>query len=258
MNRRPSSTRRADTPGMTSDGADGAGESYADAGPGPKPSGSSSTSARSLRLAGTAIPPAARTGTTPRRPNPPGRWFHTVVAVQTVVLLVAAVGPAADIVVFSLSLWVVLTLVVIWLIRALRYRVTASRGSSARSAWRFAIAPVLALVLAVLLATDVPLRLGWAVSRPSFESAVATELSRPQNADPYGDLTDHTVGLYRVIDTRRIGAHGVAFQVEPGDFNDSGFAYLPDGPDPKQVGPWAEEPQFMSLGDHWYTWYASW
>ena len=113
------------------------------------------------------------------------------------------------------------------------------------------------LVLAVLWASSAPLRIRFAGSRDEFD-AVAREILGSASPDTVADrFDDAVIGSYE-IDRTDVVDEGLLFYESNGNFlDDAGFGYFPDDRLPPGNGNF-ENPQYRSLGDHWYSWTASW
>lgn len=124
--------------------------------------------------------------------------------------------------------------------------------------WWLAIAPAAVVVTAGLLVADVPLQARWQLSRPAFEEVAdgaAPGLARTETR-PLED--GGRIGSYQTWMAYQQG-EAVIFHVRGGGFiDDSGFAYLPEGPFPELETGSFERPEFTSLGGGWYRWTASW
>ena len=127
--------------------------------------------------------------------------------------------------------------------------------SGPRRTWAaLAAIPVCGLLVAGLVVTEAPLHLRWAHSRSAFEAAVA-EL--PADGSSGGTMPSR-LGTYRVLAIERVGTGVYFFEADSGLFDDAGFAYLPDGPDPDAAAGTFERLSVSDLSGNWYTWTSSW
>lgn len=144
----------------------------------------------------------------------------------------------------------------IWAARLVGYVVTRPRGGLGDGVL-FLIAPLGALIVAVVLWADAPLRTRWALSRNSFaDAAVDVAASQPPSAisRPF----NRRLGLYQVRGVRRVNTGVIFYEKAGAILDDAGFAYLPNGPTPDLENGLFERPQFKALGGGWYAWTASW
>jgi len=122
--------------------------------------------------------------------------------------------------------------------------------------WLWA-ALAIGLVLAVAVLSSAPLRLRFAGSRSEFDVAAREILGSASPESAAERFDDAVVGSYEII-VVDVVAEGVLFYDSNGNFwDDAGFGYFPDDRLPKGNGNF-ENPQYRSLGDHWYAWTASW
>ena len=137
-------------------------------------------------------------------------------------------------------------------VRAITYAVAKRRGSQhGRAAW-FAVAPLGALALALLLVASVPLRVRWELSKSSFAADVRAHPREGPGWHP------RRIGSYRITSVHVV-PEGILFYDYVGALaDDAGFAYLPGGPSTEMASGDFENPQWFALGDGWYGWTASW
>lgn len=153
--------------------------------------------------------------------------------------------------------WIVAIAALTWLVRGATYARWRRRRADAcaGSALWFAAAPLGALLLALLLAANLPLRARWQASKSSFQDAVvdirADRASRAR-------WQQRNVGTYAITNVRMVQG-AVIFYEKTGSFlDDAGFAHLPDGPSAAIEDGTFENPRWHALGDDWYAWTASW
>lgn len=145
-------------------------------------------------------------------------------------------------------------LAIVWAVRAFLWWRRRS-DKDARHSPRWFVAAPLAGVLALGAAwTDLPLRTRWALAKDDF----ARQLPAALADSTYRDIRPHRLGTYNIVAIDR-NLDAVIFTEATGDlFDDAGFAYLPNGPHRELANGSFENPQFVSLGGHWYSWTASW
>jgi hypothetical protein len=136
----------------------------------------------------------------------------------------------------------------VWCVRLVAFVAARRTGHATGSLRPFLLAPLGALLLLVLLVEHVPLRVRWAASRDAFEATMRT-------LDGTAQGLPADIGWYRVTRVIRHGDAVLFSEDHVGILDDTGFAYLPDGPvdDLPLV-----RPRFVHLGDDWYSFTASW
>ncbi|WP_157728160.1 hypothetical protein [Actinopolymorpha singaporensis] len=179
------------------------------------------------------------------------RWrFHLVVTLLTGCLLWAVSVPGA---VLPAGYFVLLGLcaaAVIWaarLVIALRNRTPS---------WSFAVAPIGALIVLVLVVMTVPLQMRWGLSKPAFDAVV--EDAALATSEQVDIRKASWIGLYHISRVTRVPGGFVFYEANGSLFDHAGFAYLPDGPTPRLENGSFESPTFRHLGGPWYTFTASW
>jgi hypothetical protein len=87
---------------------------------------------------------------------------------------------------------------------------------------------------------------------------IATMPLAPDNTHDWnGFAIPERVGNYDVEpDAYRVKGGMIIFDSR--GIADAGFAYLPDGPYPELENGSFEAPDYLPLGDGWYSWSASW
>jgi hypothetical protein len=187
--------------------------------------------------------------------GPPKVGFHGVLAGGTGLLLWAFSAPGFSMVHALVSLPVLAVLVPLWLVKLLLFPGQHRRWS----AW-FALAPVVAVIVVVLLAARVPLDVRWAMSRDAFEAVVASLPPPTSRDEEWSPLSvPEKIGSYRIDSADRVPDGGVIFYEASGNLlDDAGFAFLPGGPTQSLDTDWFESPVFRRLGGGWYSWTASW
>lgn len=189
---------------------------------------------------------------------PPGWKFHAVLVLPALALLYAYSFPGMAFFVWILAAWVLLGASVVWAVRLLGFFVWRRRRgptvATGRARW-FAIAPLGAVVVGLLLWVDAPLRARWQISRGAFDRAARQVQAGELSGATYDS---RRLGLYTVTNVEQV-KRGILFYEETGSFlDDAGFAYLPGGPSPELENGGFENPQFVALGNGWYAWTASW
>lgn len=179
-------------------------------------------------------------------------WFYSLLGLASLGLMYVASLPGWPLIWLTpvLLLWLAVGLV--WLVRL----ITAIQRRS--FSLPPVVAPVVALGMAVLFLSPLPLQARFALSRPAFDQEVR---SLPLDKGQGGSLG--LVGSYRIARWSR-AADGVLFDEANGTGvgERAGFAYLPKGvpetwtqPDPDLPGPhviaWQE------LAGSWYSWEMS-
>lgn len=206
---------------------------------------------------GGGTPPPRRAGRMFRRP--PGLVFHAVLVVALLLVLDAWSGPGVQLLLVVLLLYLCGATVLVWLVRLATFGWAGAHGRAEGRARRFLVAPIAGVLFLALLYTSVPLRFRWFVSRDDFESAL--DLAPPPTSKRRVvtfELPDR-IGSYDIRLAQRQGDAVIFYDdVGSGLVDEAGFAYFPTGPFPELSGVVFENPQFRSLGGHWYAWTASW
>jgi hypothetical protein len=123
--------------------------------------------------------------------------------------------------------------------------------------WRYLAAPVLGVLVLVLIPSGRAFDARWALSRDAFDIQAARVMALPVDSEAVVAVPEW-IGLYHVLGAERV-PQGVIFDEYSGAFfDDAGFAYLPNGPDPSMENGGFESPEFTHLSGPWYTWTASW
>lgn len=189
-----------------------------------------------------------------RRLRPPGAVFHAFVAGVTLGLLAALSLPVAHVFMFMLYGLGLMAAALVWLVWLVVFVAWRVKGRPTRRARWWFVLPVGAVVTVSLLAFHVPLRARWAVSRSDFARTVALVQRDPARAEELeGQIGWYSINSIQVVDG------GVLFRERTGGFfDDSGFAYLPDGPDADGKNMGLESPEILHLSGPWYAWSASW
>ena len=190
--------------------------------------------------------------------KPPGRAFHLCVALAGALQLWSWSVPGFAFFTYGVASLLSSVLAGLWLVK-----LVADAGRRRRIGATFAVAPAAAVVVALLLAADVPFEARWAMSRSFFEAEVqragSAGLPEGSAADWVGLDVPGRLGAYRVTEAYRVGDGGVVFFEANGNlFDNAGFAYLPNGPSPGLENESFEAPQFRHLEGKWYVWTASW
>jgi hypothetical protein len=176
--------------------------------------------------------------------------FYSLLVLACLGLLYVASLPGLPLIWLTpvLALWIVVGIV--WLVRLIsaiqRRSLTAS----------LVIAPLVALVVAALFLSPLPLQARFALSRSAFDQTVQ---SLPVNQGAGGSLG--LVGTYRIEQWSR-AADGVLFDQASGTGvgDRAGFAYLPKGVpqtwiEPDEAG--VHVIGWQDLGGGWYSWQMS-
>lgn len=183
---------------------------------------------------------------------PPGWVFHAVLVLPALAVLYADSFPGVAFFVLISAGWVLLGASVVWAVRLVVWR--RLRGSTRRVRW-FALAPLGAVVVSMLLWVDAPLRARWQMSQAAFDTAAHQVQAGELSGATYDS---RRLGLYTVTNVEQV-KRGILFYEKTGSLlDDAGFAYLPSGPYPDLENGGFEAPEFMSLGNGWYAWTASW
>ncbi|MBL7497853.1 hypothetical protein I6A84_23435 [Frankia sp. CNm7] len=185
--------------------------------------------------------------------QPPGWVFHGFLVVPTAALLWAASAPVGDFLLTVSSVFALAVAAFIW-----NVRVALATWVRVRWSWWFPVAPLVGALVAGLVVADVPRPVRWDLSRGAFESVVVG--LPPASADAeWHDIDVPTwVGAYRIIGAYRVGTAVIFYEETGALFDDAGFAYLPDGPDPALANGSFESPRYHHLDGPWYTWVAGW
>jgi len=221
-----------------------------------------------MPLVSVALPPSAGVGSRREQPwierggalqrlfqDPPGIWFHAVVAAAWLPLLWAVSVPGFDllgVLVGLAGVGVVAAAGAVWVARIVPCLVLRSPGR--RSLRWLVVAPVIVVVALAAVIADMPLRARWVVARPAFERAVA---EAPAGSDPE---VPGRIGTYRIEFATRVGAGIVFYEAHGALFDFAGFAYLPDGPtdEIRLLLHGGEVGDYRHLGGGWYAFTHSW
>jgi len=187
--------------------------------------------------------------------RPPQRAFHGVLVATSLLVLWSLSYPGAQFLGLILAFWVLSAAAIVWAVRALTYTVAWRRATRTGAAWWFLVAPVGAVLITALLIARVPLRVRWEIGRSEFEQALASVQHDPEK---WTGWSDRGVGTYTITHVQVV-ERGVIFYERTGALiSNAGFAYLPQGPSADMATGAFENPQWVALGDHWYSWTASW
>ena len=197
---------------------------------------------------------------------PPGWPFHLLVTAVAVLLVSSTGTPGWATLPFLGFAFLLLLLGVVWFVRLCLY-VGIRPADPPHSSWRgFLVAPVLVVVAGGLIALDVPVRVGFAISRAEMQAVADRVLdARMPEGGPSDGLDadlDHVdvqgrYGLYTITHVRGFPNGVVLFESNGAFFDDAGFAYFPDGNLPDGDGSF-ESPDFRALGGGWYAFTSSW
>ena len=190
--------------------------------------------------------------------GPPGPVFHALAAIPALVLLWAFSVPGFNLFEFGLATLFLLFAAAVWIVRGISYLVAVAHDRAhGNPAW-FVLAPCAAMVVGLLVLLHVPTRVRWAASRHEFNVVAAH--ARPAGSTERWvsvEVPAH-VGAYDIQRGYRAGHALILYEAHGDLFDDAGFAYLPDGPDPALANGSFEAPQYTRLGGDWYSWTASW
>jgi hypothetical protein len=202
-----------------------------------------------------------------RRWAPP-TWVIVALSVLTIGLLYSVSVPGFDFFIGLGSLGLLLCAAAAWSVGLLWALVLRARHRPppALTTWplsTYAFAPVAGLVVVALMWSRAPLHVRFALSRSSFDHAVAQlPLHPPRHGYDEGDWDDldfeGRIGLYGFREVDQVGDVVIFFEDSGDFFNDAGFAYLPHGPDPRLGNGSFESPDFTHLSGHWYSFTSSW
>jgi hypothetical protein len=178
----------------------------------------------------------------PRRPaRAPARFGHGVAIVIALITLWGYRVPGGTDTVFCATVPAWGALLVWWGILGLRWLVVSpyDRVPSPQSRWL--MLPAAALITWLLVATAVPMRLGFAISRSALAAVVDGKRSPDGWAGVYklkGTSTEDG-GIWVIVGRPPAGPFDMAL---------SGFAYFPSGaPTP------VSSVDYVALGDGWYA-----
>lgn len=181
-----------------------------------------------------------------------GRWWLTALAFLLALLLWSSSYPGTLAVGTIISVTGVLLLGALWAYRFIRW-LRAERYAG----WaRWAIAPVMVVVTLVLIITHVPLRVRFEESRSEFDR-ITRGLEPRGGFDAWEPLeVPDEIGTFQLVYGFQVGRNVIIYESHGWFDDDAGFAYLPDGIDPRLANGSFESPRFISLGGGWYAWRA--
>lgn len=190
--------------------------------------------------------------------RPPGWLFHGVLAATLLFLLWASSSPGGLFFGWFYGLPFLWVLGLVWLARSVVYDRSRRKRIASGNPRALLFAPCLVVIAACLVFVNVPLRVRWTVSRPSFQQVVDT--AAPAASDEgwhrIGGL--QRLGLYDVTEVYKVRDAVIFYEASGGFIDDTGFACLPSGPFPELENGGFENPRFDHLDGCWYTWSASW
>jgi hypothetical protein len=183
-----------------------------------------------------------------------GRWWLTALGFLLALLLWSTSYPGSLGPGVVLSMAGIILLGVLWLYRLVRWL----RAGQRTGVVRWAIAPAMVVTTVALIVTHVPLRARFELSRDEFERI--TEGLEPRGSfDEWQPLdVPDEIGTYEIDFAFQVGSNLILYESHGWYFDDAGFAYLPDGVDPRLANGSFEAPRYISLGDDWYAWRAGW
>jgi hypothetical protein len=187
--------------------------------------------------------------------RPPRFVFHGVLVLTGLVVLWAFSFPGVNFLAVLPCIWIVGIAALTWLVRAATYVWARRRGNHEGTALWFVVAPAGAVVLALLLYGNAPLRIRWQSSRSAFQRAVPEVQAHPSD---WSGWHPRRVGMYTVTTVQVVGDDVIFYEKTGAFLDDAGFAYLPNGPSKALANGSFENPQWFALGGHWYAWTASW
>lgn len=207
----------------------------------------------------------------------PGWWFHLMLALATLPLLWAVSSPAGGRLNWTLvSLGVLAIGALLWTAWLINWFAGRRLDRPRTSGLWFLIAPLGACLFGVLVLTHAPLLARWNHAQPVLDEVAATAPPARADGRPLEFDVPTNAGTYRLDHAVRVG-DDIFIYLQPssggstGFLVDSGFAYLPDGPDPTQADPVTgahssrtrlatngDETVVAHLTGDWYTWASYW
>jgi hypothetical protein len=196
--------------------------------------------------------------------GPPRSVFHGVLVLLGVGLLWVGTLPGVPIIPLVGLGWSLVAAAAVWTVKLVVYGVRRRRATAAPAGRWFLLAPVGGVLVVGLLVSGLAFGARWALSRASFDDAVAAVTDPDRTSDAASLAVDGyrgsgRLGLYRVLGEPRVIGDAVFFDhpLGGGFFDDAGFAYLPDGPTPaaEAAFEWLRTEPFDGP---WHRWWSSW
>ncbi len=143
----------------------------------------------------------------------------------------------------------------IWTARLLLWR-RAGRPGNPKS---WLIAPALVIATWIITTADIALWIRFELFARDDFNAVIRDLEPQGSHQDWVQLEPPArVGGYTITRAYQVDDNVILWEATGHFFDYAGFAYLPNGPDPRFASGWFEAPSFRHLGGHWYAWTASW
>ena len=177
-----------------------------------------------------------------------GQWygFPLWLTLASVGILYDASNPGFMTVVSLPALAIWGWIAIAWVVRLVQW----IRGTSALRS--VLVPPLVAVVVIVLCASNVPLHLRFAASRAAFDASRATEASKPKPMEGTS-----WIGLYEICGDETIGVPVVLVDcLGSGLVDDAGFAYFPPGTTVDLNEAERESTTYTDLGGGWWAWTA--
>lgn len=209
--------------------------------------------------------------------NAPVRWFHVFLFVATMPLLWAASSPAGGTLLWSAASLGVLSIgALVWAAWLINWFAGRRWDHPRPSGRRFLIAPLCACIFGGLIFINAPLWARWNQAQPTLERIAADAPPARTDGRPLEFDVPDNAGTYRLDHGVRVDDDVFIFLTRTsggssGFLVGSGFAYLPDGPDPARADPvtgvdpsrtalvtGAERTALSHLTGNWYAWASYW
>lgn len=207
----------------------------------------------------------------------PGWWFHLTLALATLPLLWAVSSPAGGTLNWTLvSLGMLAIGALSWTAWLINWFARRRSDRPRTSGLRFLIAPLGACLFGALVLTHAPLLARWNHAQPVLDEVAANAPPARTDGRPLEFEVPTSAGTYLLDHAVRVG-DDIFIYLQPssggssGFLVDSGFAYLPNGPDPTQADPVTgahssrtrlatngDETVVTHLTGDWYTWASYW
>ncbi|NRQ37491.1 hypothetical protein HII36_37520 [Nonomuraea sp. NN258] len=177
--------------------------------------------------------------------EPPGRPFLVIASAVTLLVFFWASYPFWHLESLLLTIFAGWVLWVYWLFRL---GLAALNVSIAARLWRWLLPGFLAVAALLVLVTDAPFRVRFAVSKPSLEAYVKTVAENPERAHPCQWAGSYYACRPRPYSEEGPARNSVWFQVQDPLFgDDGGFLWMPSGEPVETM-----EERFRHLGGPWY------
>ena len=180
----------------------------------------------------------------------PGWPLTACTAAFCALLVLGASAPGGDLLPVAIGVSGAGALTLLWFVRLILWWHASADDKGVRGFLRQSSVPLMVLVTAAVVATNIPIQARWFMSRGAFEAFAPTV---PVGGGQTQSVAKRWVGLYEVTSTRRVN-RDIVLTVNSGNFGEAGFAYMGAGLRMEEMPGGPGTVAVQSLGDGWYSW----